>query len=180
MATDLSGRVALVTGASGGIGSDLAVRLAAAGCDVAVHYSGDEDAAHEVAARAEAHGARTVVLQADLADARAATGLVDAVEKTLGPVDVLVPNAGVNRPVAAVEDLAFEDWSATIAVNLTAPFLLAQRTVPGMTGRGFGRVLFVSSVAAFTGGMVGPHYAASKSGLHGLVFWLAKRTAATG
>ena len=91
-----------------------------------------------------------------------------------------MPNAGVNRPVAAVEDLAFEDWSATIAVNLTAPFLLAQRTVPGMTGRGFGRVLFVSSVAAFTGGMVGPHYAASKSGLHRLVFWLAKRTAANG
>jgi 3-oxoacyl-[acyl-carrier protein] reductase len=180
MSTDLSGRVALVTGASGGIGSDLAVRLAAAGCQVAVHYSGNEDAAREVAARAGAHGVRTAVLQADLADPQATTGLAAAVERELGAIDVLVPNAGVNRKVGAIEDVSLEDWTSTIAVNLTAPFLLAQAAVPGMVQRGFGRVLLVSSVAAFTGGMVGPHYAASKSGLHGLVFWLAKQTAAHG
>ena len=180
MTTDLHGRIALVTGASGGIGSDLAVRLAATGCDVAVHYSRDAEGAQRVAGLAARHGVRTAVLQADLADPAAATGLVDAVEQQLGPVDVLVPNAGVNVPVGAIEDLALEDWNRTIALNLTAPFLLAQRVVPGMVERGFGRVLFVSSVAAFTGGMVGPHYAASKSGLHGMLFWLAKRVAGSG
>jgi 3-oxoacyl-[acyl-carrier protein] reductase len=178
--TDLQGRVALVTGGSGGIGTDLVERLADAGCAVAVHYSGHEDAAREVAERAEQRGARTAVVQADLASPDGTRGLVDEVERVLGPIDVLVPNAGVNLPVGSIEDLTIEDWDRTIAVNLTAPFLLAQRTVPGMIERGFGRVLFVSSVAAYTGGMVGPHYAASKSGLHGLVFWLAKQTAAHG
>lgn len=178
--TDLRGRVALVTGGSGGIGSDLVGRLAAAGCSVAVHWSGHEDAAREVAERAARHGVRTAVVQADLASPEEARRLADEVERTLGPIDVLVPNAGVNLPVGSIEEVALEDWDRTIAVNLTAPFLLAQRTVPGMVERGFGRVLFVSSVAAFTGGMVGPHYAASKSGLHGLVQWLAKQTAPHG
>jgi 3-oxoacyl-[acyl-carrier protein] reductase len=178
--TELRGRVALVTGGSGGIGSDLVERLAAAGCSVAVHYSGHEDAAREAAGRAEQLGVRTAVVQADLASPEQARGLVDEVERTLGPIEVLVPNAGVGVPVDAIEDLSFADWERTIAVNLTAPFLLAQRVVPGMVERGFGRVLFVSSVAAYTGGMIGPHYAASKSGLHGLVYWLAKRTASRG
>jgi 3-oxoacyl-[acyl-carrier protein] reductase len=178
--TDLRGRVAVVTGGSGGIGSDLVERLAAAGCDVAVHYSGHEDAAREVAERAERHGVRTAVVQADLAAPEAAGALVDEVERALGPIDVLVPNAGLNLPAGRIEDVSLADWDRTMAVNLTAPFLLAQRTVPGMIERGFGRVLFVSSLAAFTGGMVGPHYAASKSGLHGLVFWLAKQAASHG
>jgi 3-oxoacyl-[acyl-carrier protein] reductase len=172
--------VALVTGASGGIGSDLVLRLAAAGCDVAVHYSGHEDAAREVADRAVRLGVRAAPVRADLADPAAAAALVDEVEAALGPVDVLVPNAGVNLPVGDLAEVALEDWNRTIAVNLTAPFLLVQRVVPGMVARGFGRVLLVSSVAAFTGGVVGPHYAASKSGLHGMLFWLAKRVAAQG
>ena len=72
------------------------------------------------------------------------------------------------------------DFDEMIAVNLRAPFLLAQRALPGMAERGFGRVLFVSSVAAFTGGIVGPHYAASKAGLHGLTHFLASRFAGSG
>ena len=180
MATDLGGRIALVTGASGGIGSDLAVRLAAAGCDVAVHFSTHEDAARRVAERIEAHGRRAVVLRADLSDRAAVETLADDVERALGSVDVLVPNAGIDLPVQYVAEVDPDDWDRTIAVNLTAPFLLARRTVPGMAERGFGRVLFVSSVAAFTGGRVGPHYAASKSGLHGMLQWLAKRTAGRG
>ncbi|MGN6445146.1 SDR family NAD(P)-dependent oxidoreductase [Amnibacterium sp.] len=180
MATDLSGRVALVTGASGGIGSDLAVRLAGAGCDVAVHWSGHEDAARAVADRVAALGVRAVTLQADLAEPEATGGLVAAVEERLGPIDVLVPNAGIGPAAASIEDVSLDAWNRTIAVNLTAPFLLAQRVVPGMIERGFGRLLLVSSVAAYTGGMVGPHYAASKAGLHGLVHWLAARTAPHG
>src|SRR5205085_5857348 len=72
------------------------------------------------------------------------------------------------------------DFDEMLAVNLRAPFLLAQRVLPGMRERGWGRVLFTSSVAAFTGGIVGPHYAASKAGLHGLTHHLAARVAADG
>jgi 3-oxoacyl-[acyl-carrier protein] reductase len=93
---------------------------------------------------------------------------------------VLVANAGVGVRRDAIEDVTREDWDSHVAVNLTAPFLLAQRVAPGMRERGFGRLLFMSSVAAFTGGIVGPHYAASKAGLHGLVHWLASRLAGSG
>ena len=180
MATDLRGRTALVTGASGGIGSDVALRLAEAGCDVAVHWSGHEDAARAVAERAAEHGVRTALVQADLRNPAAIAELIAQVEDGLGPIDVLVANAGINTPVQDIADVSPEQWDETIALNLTAPFLLTQAVVPGMVERGFGRVLLVSSVAAFTGGLVGPHYAASKAGLHGMLFWLAKRVAGSG
>ncbi len=93
---------------------------------------------------------------------------------------MLVANAGVGVRRDVIEDVTRADWDTHIAVNLTAPFLLAQRLAPGMRERGFGRILFMSSVAAFTGGVVGPHYAASKAGLHGLTHWLASRFAGAG
>jgi 3-oxoacyl-[acyl-carrier protein] reductase len=102
------------------------------------------------------------------------------VERELGPVDVLVANAGTGRRRERIEDVSDSDWDHHVAVNLTAPFVLARRIAPGMRERGFGRILFVSSVAAFTGGVVGPHYASSKAGLHGLTHWLASRLAGQG
>ncbi|HEY3088267.1 MAG TPA: SDR family NAD(P)-dependent oxidoreductase [Jatrophihabitantaceae bacterium] len=80
----------------------------------------------------------------------------------------------------SLEEVDTAMWQPTLAVNLTSPFVLASRVLPGMAERGFGRVLFVSSVASFTGGIVGPHYAASKSGLHGMVYGMANRYAASG
>jgi 3-oxoacyl-[acyl-carrier protein] reductase len=105
--------------------------------------------------------------------------MVAEVEHTLGPIDILVANAGM-ATVKTLEDLTLDEWEETLAVNLTAPFLQAQAVVPGMRERRFGRVLLVSSVAAFTGGVVGPHYAASKAGLIGLTHSLASRAAADG
>jgi 3-oxoacyl-[acyl-carrier protein] reductase len=170
----LRGRVALVTGASGGIGRALSRRLADAGARVAAHYSSGRNRAEEIAGEVggEAFGA-------DLARAEAAGELVEAVESSLGPIDVLVANAGVSK-VQEFEDVSVEDWDLLLNVNLRAPFFLAQRVLPGMRERGFGRVLFVSSVAAYTGGVVGPHYAASKAGLLGMMRFLASRTAADG
>ncbi|MEA2442681.1 MAG: 3-oxoacyl-[acyl-carrier protein] reductase [Thermoleophilaceae bacterium] len=181
MASDaLAGRVALVTGASGGIGAAIARGLAGAGASVALAYAHDASRADDLARELADAGARVLTAGADLADRDAADQLVDDVERELGPVDVLVPNAGVGRIRQRIEDVTDADWDEHVAVNLTAPFVLARRVAPGMSERGFGRILFVSSVAAFTGGVVGPHYAASKAGLHGLTHWLASRLAGDG
>jgi 3-oxoacyl-[acyl-carrier protein] reductase len=175
----LRGRVALVTGASGGIGGALARRLAAEGATPALAYGASREPAERLAGEIESAGGRAVAIGADLARPEAAAELVDAVEQGLGPVDVLVPAAGLGE-VRALEEVSLEELDRTIAVNLRAPFLLAQRIVPGMRERGFGRVLFISSIAALTGGVIGPHYASSKAALHGLTHFLAARTAADG
>jgi 3-oxoacyl-[acyl-carrier protein] reductase len=176
----LAGRVALVTGASGGIGAAISRELAHAGAAVALSYAHDATRADDLARDLAGGGARVLTAGADLKDRDALHQLVDDVERELGPVDVLVPNAGVGRVRQAIEDVSDPDWDDHLAVNLTAPFLLARRVAPGMRERGFGRILFVSSVAAFTGGVVGPHYAASKAGLHGITHWLASRLAGDG
>jgi 3-oxoacyl-[acyl-carrier protein] reductase len=171
------GRVALVTGGSGGIGQAVSLALAAEGTLVAVHYSRGREAAEKVAAQITDQGGRAVALGADLSSPTAPVELVDATEAALGPIDLLISNAGVGRR-RTLEELTTAEFDETLAVNLRAPFLLAQRVLPGMRDRGFGRALFMSSVAGFTGGMVGPHYGSSKAGLHGLIHFLAARFAA--
>jgi 3-oxoacyl-[acyl-carrier protein] reductase len=168
----LEGRVALVTGASRGIGAAIAERLAAAGADVAVGYGGDAAAAEEVVGGIAGSGRRVAAVGGDLADPTGAEEMVDTVEAELGPVDILVSNAGI-APQQDLEEITVEDWDHVMDVNLRPAFLLAKRLVPGMRERGWGRVVFVSSVAAFTGGVVGPHYTASKAALVGLTRALA-------
>jgi 3-oxoacyl-[acyl-carrier protein] reductase len=175
----LSGRVALLTGASGGIGRAVALRLAEAGVDLALAYANSPDPAHGVAEEVRAQGRRAVVLHGDLADPAVPAHLVAETERQLGPVDVLVANAGAGEQQQWSDvDLAL--WDRTMAINLRAPFLLMQAVAPGMVERGFGRILALSSVAAYTGGVVGPHYAASKAGLNGLVHYFAGRLARDG
>jgi 3-oxoacyl-[acyl-carrier protein] reductase len=176
---DFSQRVALVTGGSGGIGSELSLRLAAAGAGVAVHYSTDRAAAERVVAAIGSAGGKAAAFAADLGRPDASELLVDSVEDSLGSVDVLAANAGLSRP-GSYEEIDASAFDETIAVNLRAPYLLARRVLPGMRARGFGRILFTSSVAALTGGIVGPHYASSKAGLHGLTHYLASRVARDG
>lgn len=175
----LAGRVALITGASGGIGQALGRRLAAEGARLALGYGANAAPVKDLASEIIATGGEAVPVQADLRSAEAPARLVEAAEEKLGPVDVLVSNAGLGRR-QDFEEIASSDFDDMIAVNLRSPFLLAQRVAPGMRERGFGRILFISSVAAFTGGSVGPHYAASKAGLHGLTHYLAVRLAPHG
>jgi 3-oxoacyl-[acyl-carrier protein] reductase len=175
----LAGRVALITGASGGIGQAVGRRLAAEGARLSLAYGANGGPAKDLAVEIIATGGHAVPVQADLRSADAPAALIAVTEDKLGPVDVLICNAGLGRR-QALEEIAGSDFDDMIAVNLRSPFLLAQRVVPGMRERGFGRILFVSSVAAFTGGSVGPHYAASKAGLHGLTHYLAVRLAGQG
>lgn len=175
----LAGRVALLTGASGGIGKAIARRLADAGLDLFLTYGQHRGDAEEAARYARGLDRRVALAGADLADPATPGQLVERAEREFGGVDILVANAGSARQTGW-EDIDLELWNKTLTVNLTTPFLLAQRVLPAMVEKRYGRVLFMSSVAALNGGVVGAHYAASKAGLHGLTHHLAPRVAADG
>jgi 3-oxoacyl-[acyl-carrier protein] reductase len=174
---DLAGRVALVTGGSRGIGRATALALAQAGADVAVNYRRSAAEAQQVCDAIAKLGRRTVKIAADVSVAAEAARLVKAVEAALGPIGILVNNAGVSQPVT-LETLTEEVWDATIAGNLKSVFLVTQAAMPAMRRQRWGRIINISSMAAQTGGIVGPHYAASKAGIHGLTHgyaaWLAR------
>lgn len=176
----LDGRVALVTGASRGIGRAVALRLAADGAACAVGYARSIEAAAAVVDQIRAAGGRAIAVDGDVGDEAAVEHIVDLVTGELGGIDILVANAGigdVSRPTAQVP---LDSWDEVIRVNLRSAFLTSRAVVPGMVERGFGRIVLMSSVAAFTGGMIGPHYAASKAGLIGLAHWLAAELAGDG
>jgi len=176
---NLNGRVALVTGGSRGIGRSIALALAGAGARVAVNYRAEADAAGEVVRTITGAGGEAVALQADVADPAAASGLVQAAEAALGPIDIVVNNAGViiKSPLDA---LTAAVWDDTLRINLSSAFHVTQAVLPGMRARRWGRIIMLSSVAAQTGGVVGPHYAASKAGLIGLTHSYASLLAKEG
>jgi 3-oxoacyl-[acyl-carrier protein] reductase len=169
MLDDLTGKVALVTGGNRGIGRAIALALGEAGADVAVSYRTHQEEADDVCKEIERRwpGRRTVAVQADLARASEVTRLAASVEATLGPVAILVNNAGMSKP-APLDQLDEALWNDTIATNLSSAFLVTQAVLPRMRLSQWGRIVNISSVAAQLGGVVGPHYAASKAGMHGM------------
>lgn len=176
---DLQGKVALVTGASRGIGRAAAVALARAGADVAINFRARADDARAVEAEIRALGHRAAAIQADVSVTTDLLRLVAETEGALGPIDILVNNAGIARP-QPVEEITESDWDDLIRTNLTSCFLLTQAVLPAMRARQWGRIINLSSVAAQVGGVVGPHYAASKAGMHGLTHYYANRFAKEG
>ncbi len=175
----LAGRRALVTGGSRGIGRAAALALAAAGADVAITFRARAAAAAETQAALEALGRRALSVQVDVADRGAIAAMLAEIDRAFGGIDILVNNAGLARP-AAIDRVGAEAWDEAIAVNLTSAFLITQGVVAGMRARRWGRLIFLSSVAAQVGGVVGPHYAASKAGLHGLMHVYAAHLAKEG
>ena len=164
---NLKGRVALVTGSSRGIGAGIASALAKAGADVAVNYRERVDPANAVYNEIIRMGRNAVVVQADVSIATDVKRMVADVEAKLGGIDVLVNNAAIARP-RKLEDITEKEWDEILSVNLKSVFLVTQAVIGGMRKRGWGRIINLSSVAAQTGGAVGPHYAASKAGIIGL------------
>jgi short-subunit dehydrogenase len=163
---NLQGGTALVTGASGGLGTHIARRLAREGMNVAV--SGRrEDALAQVAAELSALGVKSVAIPADLSDLTRVDSLIEGVEAELGPVDVLVNNAGVES-IGAFTSYTRDELTSMVDVNLTAPLLLTHRLTPGMLERGRGHVVFIASVAGKVGPAFNEPYAATKAGLVGL------------
>jgi len=163
----IKGKTCIVTGASRGIGRGCAVALGSAGCRVAVNYRERADEAEETRREIEEAGGEAFVIQADVSVAGDVRRLVDETRERFGPVSILVNNAGIAITKPYYE-LTEADWDATLAVNLKSAFLLTQAVLPDMREARWGRIVNVSSNAAFTGGRVGPHYAASKAGMHGL------------
>lgn len=176
---DIAGKVALVTGGSRGIGRAIALSLASAGVDVAINYRSRQAEAAETVAMIEQQGRRAIAIPADVADGPQVNTLVAEVERQLGPVEILVNNAGITRPQLWTE-ITEQSWREILDQNLTSVFLVTQAILPQMVAAGWGRVIILSSVAAQLGGTVGPHYAASKAGLHGLMHSYAALTATSG
>ena len=163
----LQNRIALVTGASRGIGKVIALAFAEAGANVAVNYRQQAEAAESVALDIRKLGRCCVTVQADVSESGQVDRLFAEVEKHLGVVDILVNNAGIASSLSPSQ-VTEADWHETIRVNLTSVFLASQRALPAMRAKKWGRIINLSSVAAQYGGIVGPHYSASKAGILGL------------
>ncbi len=178
------GTIALVTGASRGIGRAVAARLAAAGADLIINYHSGADPSSErpIDATLEAvaaYGGRAIVIDADVSDRNAVAGMVAEAEREFGRIDILVNNAGIER-AAALEEITETDWDKTIAVNLTGQLLVSQAVAPGMRARRNGKIVNVASELALVGrpGLVS--YCASKAGVVGLTKALALELASDG
>ncbi len=182
MDLELAGKVAIVTGGSRGLGRAISWVLAAEGAHVAVNYRRGADAAERLAAEIEsAHGTEATAVQADVAQAADVARLFRRVESRLGPVDVLVNNAGV-WPTAYVKEMTLDEWNEAMAVNLSGPFLACREAVRRWRAAGRqGTIVNISSQAAYHGSTTGhAHYAASKAGLVSLTLSLAREAAPYG
>jgi 3-oxoacyl-[acyl-carrier protein] reductase len=176
---DLTGRTALVTGASRGIGAAIALSLADAGASIAVNYRERATEADAVARAITAIGRRAVTVPADVSDSAAVASMIRAVVANLGPIDILINNAGVGL-IRGIDDLTEADFDQTIAVNLKSVFLCTQAVLPHMRAQRWGRIVNISSGAARGAGGVGPHYNASKAGMEGLTRGYAARLVTQG
>jgi 3-oxoacyl-[acyl-carrier protein] reductase len=160
----LTGKTALVTGGGRGIGRAIALALARAGCDVAVNYVSRADDATATAAAIRALGRRALAVQGDVTQSAAIAAMLTDIERALGPVDVLVNNAGRLR-IESLEQMSEASWNDMLQVNLTSVFLVTQAVLPGMRSRQWGRIINLTSVAAQLGSAMGVHYAAAKAGV---------------
>ena len=175
----LKGKVALITGASRGIGAAIAEKLASQGADVAILFAGNAEAAESVRARCEALGVRAAAFQCDVKDFSAVKETVAAVKKTLGGVDILVNNAGITRD-GLVAMMKEPDFDEVVATNLKGTFNLIRHCTPLMLRAKGGRIVNISSAAGVMGNAGQANYAASKAGVIGLTKSVARELAAKG
>ncbi|KAF8586880.1 NAD-binding protein [Ramaria rubella] len=194
MASSLSlkGKVALITGCTGGIGKATARSLALKGASIAVHYHSATETANSLVKELKSHGVDAVafkatgfaIFSADLSTYEATRALHHAVTEFMGAPDILFCNSGILGktigPKGDIQDIPVELFEETWRTNTGVHYLLTQLVLPAMESKKWGRIIYCSSVAAGTGGVIGPHYASSKSAMHGLVHWLAGKYAPEG
>lgn len=171
---ELGGKIALVTGASRGIGRAIAIKLASCGAHVAVNYITRESEAKVTCQQVTSLRRKAILVQADVSNSASVTNMITTIENELGPVDILVNNAGIAK-FQNIEDITEMDWDEVLRVNLKSVFLVTQATLPRMRSRRWGRIINIASGAIQTGGGVGIHYTASKAGIEGLTRGYAQR-----
>ena len=173
---DLRDRIALVTGGGTGLGHAIAIELGRRGASVAVNYSTSREAAAGTVAKLEALGVAAIAVQADISAPQGPAELVAEVEKALGPVDLLVNNAGVTRgiPIEDIASVRHDDWQSMLGVNVIGAFHCAQAALPSMIERGEGAILNVASIAPYVATGSSIPYVVSKAGLISLTECLSK------
>jgi len=176
--SNLKGKVALVTGGTGGIGAAICLKLAESGAKVATNYR-NEEKARAWQADAKKAGHDIAIYQADVSDFDACQALVDQIEKDLGPIDILVNNAGITKD-GMFKKMSKEKWDMVMNINLDGLFNITKPLVEGMTDRGWGRIINISSINGQKGQMGQTNYAASKAGMHGFTMALAQEVARKG
>jgi 3-oxoacyl-[acyl-carrier protein] reductase len=170
----LQGRIALVTGGSRGIGAAIVRSLAHAGAAVAINYRERASEANTLVKAISETGGRAIAIAADVSQSDAVAQIVKRVNADLGPIDILINNAGI-AITRGVDELSETDFDQTIAVNLKSVFLCTQAVLSMMRSKGWGRIVNISSGAARGAGSIGPHYNASKAGIEGLTRGYAAR-----
>lgn len=178
MVTRLNGRVALVTGGTGGIGTAICRQLARSGARVATNFR-DQGKADRWQRERKAEGDEAAIYQADVTDFEACQRMVQAIERDLGPVDVLVNNAGITQDTT-FRKMTPDQWHSVLTTNLDSLFNVSRHVVPGMAERGFGRVVNISSINGQKGQVGQTNYAAAKAGMHGFTMALAQEVARKG
>ena len=176
--SNLKGKVALVTGGTGSIGAAICMQLAGSGARVATNYR-NEEKAKAWQAEAKKSGHDISIYQADVSDFDACQSLVEQVEKNLGPIDILVNNAGITKD-GLFKKMNKENWDSVMNINLDGLFNMTKPVVEGMTDRGWGRIINISSVIGQKGQLGQTNYAASKAGMHGFTMALAQEVARKG
>jgi 3-oxoacyl-[acyl-carrier protein] reductase len=177
---DLKGKVALVTGASRGVGSGIARVLASYGADVAINYNSSAAQADQIAAQLEMTGVRVFKVRADVTKPDEVDQMVASIEDALGSIDILVNNAGYNwlKPILSI---SVEDWDRTLNLNLRSHFLVSKAVLPAMMTQKWGRIIGISSISGQRGGLSGDvDYSAAKAGIFGFTRCLARHVATSG
>ena len=176
--SNLKGKIALVTGGTGGIGAAICIKLAASGAKVATNYR-NEEKAKAWQAEAKKAGHDIAIYQADVSDFDACQALAVQVEKDLGPIDILVNNAGITKD-GMFKKMSKEKWDIVMNINLDGLFNITKPLIEGMTDRGWGRIINISSINGQKGQLGQTNYSASKAGMHGFTMALAQEVARKG
>ncbi|HEX8918804.1 MAG TPA: 3-oxoacyl-[acyl-carrier-protein] reductase [Chloroflexota bacterium] len=175
----LIGKVALITGASGGIGRGIALRLARDGASIAINYRSDAEGAAQTLRAVEEAGVQGIVLQADVGVAPEATALIETTVERLGGIHILVNNAGVSADMLTMR-LSEADWDRVLDTDLKGAFLTTKAALRPLLRQRWGRIINIASVVAFTGNAGQASYAAAKAGLLGLTKSVAREVATRG
>ena len=170
---DFKGKVALVTGGGRGIGRATALALARGGADVLVNYLENKERADEVVDKIQAMGRKAVAVQANVGNQSEVTAMFQQLDRALGPVDILINNAGTGVPIP-LEEITIDFWNNILSVDLTGAFLCAQAAAAQMIPKKYGRIVNISSIGGVQGIAIDPAYAAAKSGLLGFTKSIAR------